>query len=529
MSTKGQEKQYVIEKRDNQWCLLSHDGSRVLGCHDSKEKAEAQERAIQVAKQSVSPENLQKLFDYLTPAMAEQAKPIAQLFDDLVKAKELREELCQSIWTLQESINSIASDSSLDDAQRKALLVTSLEQFLATAKDDVSSEGYALAEAAVKTYAKPKEEPSEKEEIPEAFSIEGVELFATGKHNGDDYSEKDLDDMVEAYAEQGYQAPLKLGHDETPGKPAVGWVANLRRQGAKLLGDITHIPKELYESIKRRGYDRVSAEIYWNLKSSGRTFRRALKAVALLGADVPAVSTLTPLHKLFDNMTGEVKFYDAPQGGKMNEKEQLGALQKQLADLQKSIAEGGGAADESTTKTLSEMGTQIKLLAKKIEEKTETEKKLLAQQEENAELSKRLSVLEDERRKSRISSIVSEVKIPAFRPYMQALLEAATEGEEKVVKFSRAGKTEDRTVEAIVKEMIGDLNKMSHGLFKEHTQGGGRRIVDGEELDYNDRQAVSNLVDNKAKAYAAQHSVKYADALRAVLDSDPQLKAAYTS
>lgn len=41
---------YVIEQRGDQWCLLTHDGSHVIGCHDTKEGAEAQERAIQAAK-----------------------------------------------------------------------------------------------------------------------------------------------------------------------------------------------------------------------------------------------------------------------------------------------------------------------------------------------------------------------------------------------------------------------------------------------------------------------------------------------
>lgn len=34
------------------WCLYTHDGSKLLGRHPSKESAEAQERAIQVSKHS---------------------------------------------------------------------------------------------------------------------------------------------------------------------------------------------------------------------------------------------------------------------------------------------------------------------------------------------------------------------------------------------------------------------------------------------------------------------------------------------
>ena len=44
---------YVIEQRGSQWCLLTSDKSRVLGCHDTQGEAEAQERAIQ-ARQHAS-------------------------------------------------------------------------------------------------------------------------------------------------------------------------------------------------------------------------------------------------------------------------------------------------------------------------------------------------------------------------------------------------------------------------------------------------------------------------------------------
>ena len=45
---------YVIQERDGKWCLMTHDGSKVLGCHDTEEAAQAQERAVQAAKNSSS-------------------------------------------------------------------------------------------------------------------------------------------------------------------------------------------------------------------------------------------------------------------------------------------------------------------------------------------------------------------------------------------------------------------------------------------------------------------------------------------
>lgn len=156
----------------------------------------------------------------------------------------------------------------------------------------------------------------------EDFKIEGVEIFASGVHNGDCYTTEDLDDMVSNFREVGFTPPLKAGHDDTPGKPAIGWIENVRRHGSKLIADITHIPSEIYNLIKRRGYDRVSSEIFWNAKQNGKTFRRVLKAVALLGADIPAVGSLKPLHQHFSaSPRANVRVYDIT-GGFMNDAHQ---------------------------------------------------------------------------------------------------------------------------------------------------------------------------------------------------------------
>ena len=49
MGGNGEVKKYTIEERDGEFCLISSAG-KILGCHDSKSKAEAQERAVQANK-----------------------------------------------------------------------------------------------------------------------------------------------------------------------------------------------------------------------------------------------------------------------------------------------------------------------------------------------------------------------------------------------------------------------------------------------------------------------------------------------
>ena len=45
----------VVEKRGNRWCVVhchGKDAGKIIACHDTKEEAEAQHRAIQASKYS---------------------------------------------------------------------------------------------------------------------------------------------------------------------------------------------------------------------------------------------------------------------------------------------------------------------------------------------------------------------------------------------------------------------------------------------------------------------------------------------
>jgi hypothetical protein len=151
-----------------------------------------------------------------------------------------------------------------------------------------------------------------------AKGIKGVEIFSTGTWNGDPYTEDDLDAMVSAFSVAGINPPLKLGHADAQkffgqkdGAPALGWVERIYRRGKKLLADMKDVPEALYGLIREKKYRKVSAEIYWNFKGGdGTVFPRALKAVALLGADMPAVSNLEDLQAaLFGEKGRLIKAY----------------------------------------------------------------------------------------------------------------------------------------------------------------------------------------------------------------------------
>ena len=187
-------------------------------------------------------------------------------------------------------------------------------------------------------------------------TLTDVEIFAVGRWNGDKYTSEDLDEMVSAASSAGIKAPVKLGHSETQawfgqedGAPALGWVTNLRRRGEKLLADLVGVPTALVNLIRNGNYRTKSAEIYWNFKNpadpAGKVWPRVLKAVSLLGADLPAVTNLEELQKVlmtddsyaiaYGENVGETRVYTYPDndGGTMDEKryqEKIDMLSAQL-------------------------------------------------------------------------------------------------------------------------------------------------------------------------------------------------------
>lgn len=132
-------------------------------------------------------------------------------------------------------------------------------------------------------------------------TIKDVDIFAVGTWRGvnsppegDKYTEKDLDAMIEAF-QQGIMEPnIKITHGDDNQQVDIGKIANLKRVGKKLFADFVGVPKALYELMKKGLFKTRSSEVAWNLKHDGKTWPRVLKAVALLApGQKPAVGGLS--------------------------------------------------------------------------------------------------------------------------------------------------------------------------------------------------------------------------------------------
>jgi len=300
------------------------------------------------------------------------------------------------------------------------------------------------------------------------FNKSDVEIFSAGVWNGDEYTEKDLDEIVESFQEIGgiIKPYLKLGHNkeqkllQKDGMPSAGWITNLKRKGDKLLADFKSIPKKIKELIDKDAYGRFSSEIYWNLKIDDKKYKKVLKAVALLGADTPAVRNLDDFINLYieDREFEELKEYHDMENN-MPDGKFLEELQGQVREYSEKIKEYE-KNEISYTQNIADLETQVKELTEKIETK-ELEKK-------EFEI------------KSYIDIKISEGKVlPA-----------------QVEKFTELAKKDFDSV----KEIIESLPKQVD-LSQEKSE-----VVETAEKDF----------DKEVQNYVDEHKVTYAEAYNAV-------------
>ena len=374
------------------------------------------------------------------------------------------------------------------------------------------------------------------DEAKDLYNMKNIDIFRAGKWNGDEYSIEDLDHMVSAFNKVGFQVPVKLGHGPQPDGRAFGWVASLRRQGDKLIANLRDIPKRVYDIIKERGLDTVSSEIFWNLKRNGTTFPRVLKAVALLGAETPGVSGLTPLRNSVhaalpkDGFEREV-VYSTMREWTMDKIEELKAkiaeLTKQLAEANEALKGADGKAFSEAQAKVTELTEKLAEMSKKLADATtESNTRVTELQQEVARLAQANLRLEERQRQDGIKAAVEKCQLPALRSHLTALYDFATnkDNAEKTVKFTTTDKdnksvTSDETAVSVLDQLIATINGYTSKVFKNFSEAedvNGRR--EAVSVDGASAEEIGEEIDRLTKDYMEKNKVKdYSAALQKVL------------
>ena len=372
------------------------------------------------------------------------------------------------------------------------------------------------------------------------YKLTDVPVLRVGEWNGDKYSIDDLDGMVMAFKEVGYLPPVKLGHSEDTDAPAYGWVTALRRKGDVLLADLSDLPLTVFDAIRERRYDTVSAEVFFELRRNGRKYRRALRAVSLLGSMTPAVD-LPPLREHFaDDFAGRLQDGDVARVyhvttenlmDKDKDKDdpratEVATLAATLADLTSKIEKL--AQDDDGKKTpgadIANIQSMVVALTKQVATLTSSDAFGVGKlQEELKAVQTELASTRVRERDAMIESKVMNLRIPVLREHFRSLyglaFDASTVG--KTVKLSvmvnNEKKLADVSPEKLVDDMADRLNKHSARLFEELSTAGDLRR-DDQPLTDNPGQDVDKLT----RAYMVTNKVAdYGAAMTAVL-ADPE-------
>lgn len=165
----------------------------------------------------------------------------------------------------------------------------------------------AFEEILKKMAAKVEQENQLKEnhgDIPE------MEIFRTGTHNGEPFDDKDLQEIVDNFhaLKSEVRPKLKITHREKQeslaGLASYGdivdvFIKAVEDGSRRLFAKISNVPNQVIDFIKNRRFPERSIEIYPKLKlgtkADDKIYRNVLKAIALLGSEMPAVTGMAPI------------------------------------------------------------------------------------------------------------------------------------------------------------------------------------------------------------------------------------------
>jgi len=343
----------------------------------------------------------------------------------------------------------------------------------------------------------------------EKYNIPGVEIFSKGTWNGDEYTMDDLQEMVTAHneAKTGINPHVKLGHDkkqsllQKDGLPAAGYVDKLYIKGEKLMADLVDVPKKVYQLVTAGAYKKVSAEIFWNLKVNNKIYKRALGAVALLGADMPGVGNLNDILAMYSKSEfDELKVYEAIEFNNQTFPRKEMTMSKTEAEikLELELKQAKEAADlkeqqlKEFTAKQEESAKEIETL-KKFKADAEKRENELKAQAEKAELEKFVTELESEK-----------LIAPSMKTFVTELLGP----EKKEYKIKKDEKEETVTKQALLKEVL-KLHKASLDVnFDESSEEGEKKNYKADEKEQ----------EEKVRKYMAEHKCSYGQAAKAILN-----------
>lgn len=352
------------------------------------------------------------------------------------------------------------------------------------------------------------------------FSEANMEIFSVGTWNGQKFTKEDLQKIVESYSEIGDKTKpyLKLGHNDEQqlakksgmgedGKPALGWLHSLKLVGDNLVAHFKDVPKVLAELIQKGAYKRVSSEIYFNYDFKDKIYPFVLKAVALLGADTPAVTTLQDVVALYQENDKPFEVFNFTKDFK-KEEVKMDELELKLAE-QKAQLEADFAAKLDAQKVeFSESIKKSEDIVALFSDSKDVEAALVKFKQDQVEIEKKEKFYTEELAKSKkleietfVSNLLSSNKILPPQVNMAKEILFNLDNEAKTIKFTKSelyGLKEEMTLSETIRAFMSSIPDL--GLLKQYSS----TKEDGSFAGSKEEEAellVSKYMDDKKVSY----------------------------
>jgi hypothetical protein len=331
-------------------------------------------------------------------------------------------------------------------------------------------------------------------------TIKGVEIFQEGTWNGHTITSETLTDIVNAFGKTSavVKPVLKLGHNDQQkllakdGMPAAGWVSDVYIQGKKLLADFVDIPKKIAELIKAKAYRKVSVEIFSGVKLGGEKFPNLLGAVALLGADTPAVLSLADIPTEFANNVENVLSFTMGDNA--------GNIETKKFDIE--IKGKKHMSNEETKTPAPDYAKQIAEQSKQIAELSGQVKEFKSSNEASQA---KIVELQKGKLDAEIQRFTTELKAKdLIAPSMEAHVNALASSETAKTEFSIGDKKLSQM------EVIEELLKLAKAVYSINKE---EKTVDAKPKEGEDSFEEKH---KKIEAYCSEHKVSYTAAYKAL-------------
>lgn len=406
--------------------------------------------------------------------------------------------------------NAVMADSGDEEAAIFACMHAAGEGKAAMTRAGAVESGYLKFASAISTL--------ERIGFGKGYSLD-AEIFAVGTWNKTwKFTHKDLEQIAATFTElqSAHKVPLKFGHNDdqgmTDGYPALGWVTRVWAVGDKLMAHFENIPPVVFKAMEAKLYRHVSVELDVDVEHKGKKYKYVLSAVALLGADIPAVNTLKDLTTYLDGgarlAASRREVFNAVQGSKYSQSEEDTDMTKE--EIEAAIKSGIATQLAPVQEQLAKFTTENSGL-KAANEKLLAEKK----QREETEQVEKIKM----HRTALIGQFETAVKEKRILPAQR----------ESALKFMRIN--DDTQVLSVTAEQVKeyiDVNGNKAVKFTQQKEQGrvnSDNAGNGEGDQYDD--AGAEVVRRAKKLMSEDAKLSFSVARDRVLEGDPELGQAW--